>query len=227
MKQCFMAACVAALATSAAANDPRKLGVQNVGGSGSTEVVAQIWVDNWFELHVNGQAIAQDSVAYKTERSFNAEQITFKADLPMTVAIELRDYMENATGLEYIGSRKQQMGDGGAIMQFLSGGKVIGVSSSGWKCHVAQQAPMNASCEKARNPQEGVGDCAANDDVPSGDWTSASFNDGSWPPAVEHSASAVGPKDGYSEINWSSAAKIIWSDDLERDNIVLCRATIG
>jgi len=144
----MVAACAVCVAGATWANDPRKLGVQDVGGTGDTEITAEIWADNWFALHINGAPVAEDSVPYLTERSFNAERISFRADLPMTVAIELRDYMENGTGLEYIGSRRQQMGDGGAIIQFLRGDAVIGVSSDAWKCHVAQQAPVDASCAR-------------------------------------------------------------------------------
>ena len=209
--KCAAAACVLAMATPAIAE----------------EVTAEIWVDNWFALHVNGEKVAEDSVAYKTERSFNAETIRLNADLPMTVAVELRDFMENDTGLEYIGSRKQQMGDGGAILQFSAGGKVIGVSDANWKCDVIHHAPVQTSCAKSSDPQIWQGACAGDITDAPADWTSVDFDDSGWDNAIEHSESAVRPKDGYDRISWDGDAKIIWSEDLERDNIVLCRATIG
>ncbi|MEM9853912.1 MAG: PEBP family protein [Pseudomonadota bacterium] len=227
MRYFLSMALLAALASAVSANDPRTLGVQNVGGAGGGAITAEIWADNWFALHVNGTLVAQDSVPYETERSFNAERITFNADLPMKVAVELRDYMENETGLEYIGTRRQQMGDGGAILQFLGEDGVLGVSSAAWRCHVAQSAPVDASCEGARDPEIGLGACAAEVDMPATDWIAPGFDDSGWQAATEYSERAVRPKDGYDAISWDSAARIIWSGDLERDNIVLCRATIG
>jgi hypothetical protein len=55
----------------------------------------------------------EDSTAYNTGRLTGSGSLN--ADLPMTVAFAFRDFMENDTGLEYIGERNQQMGDGGAI----------------------------------------------------------------------------------------------------------------
>lgn len=215
------------LATALASPVAAQVNESVVEGTGATEVEAEIWVDNWFAMSVNGVAVLEDSTPYLTERSFNAERVTFAADLPMTVAFEFRDFMENDTGLEYIGTRRQQMGDGGAIAQFMVDGEVIGVSDAGWQCLVVHHAPVETSCEGANDPQVGEGECAAQiDEAPAG-WTSADFDDSGWDAAVEHSAAAVDPKMGYDDIDWDSAAELIWGADLERDNIVLCRAVIG
>ncbi len=223
-----LAALLIAAGSHALANDPRHIGEQSINSDGATKVTAEIWVDNWFALHVNGTKIAEDSVAYKTERSFNAERIKFNADLPMTIAVELRDFMENDTGLEYIGSRKQQMGDGGAILQFSdAAGHILGVSGADWNCQVIHHAPIQTSCAKQGNPIVGQGDCAGNISEAPANWTAPSFDDSGWDSAVVHSERDVRPKDGYDRINWDRDAEIIWSNDLERDNIVLCRASIG
>ena len=37
---------------------------------------------------------------------------------------------------------------------------------------------------------------------------------------------AVGPKDGYDTISWNWDAKLLWSDDLIQDKILLCCNTI-
>lgn len=215
-------------ATCAQANDPRKLSEADLGGTGAHQLTAEIWVDNWFAAHLNGAPLHQDSVAYETERSFNAERITFKTDLPATLAFEFRDFMENETGLEYIGSRKQQMGDGGAIVQVRdAAGKTIAVTDDSWKCLVVQRAPLGLTCEKSRDPQPGVGDCAAKSTSVPADWAAPGFDDSSWPNATAHSASAVRPKDGYDLIRWDSPAQLIWGADLERDNILLCRVTLN
>jgi hypothetical protein len=40
------------------------------------------------------------------------------------------------------------------------------------------------------------------------------------------STSAIRPKDGYDRVRWNSAAKLIWSEDLEKDNTILFRVII-
>ncbi len=218
---------LALFASACSAEGNRHVTVQDVGGEGATSVLAEIWVDNYFELHVNGEPVAIDSVAYNTERSFNADRITFNADLPMTVALELRDFMENDTGLEYIGSKRQQMGDGGAIFQFSAGDQLLGASNADWRCTVVHHAPVDTACADLDDPTVGEGQCAADiAELPS-NWTAVDFDDSAWQATVEHSAAAVSPKMGYDGIDWSPAASLIWSDSLHQDNIVLCRATLG
>ena len=39
-------------------------------------------------MYVNGELVGEDSVTITTERSFNAETITFDATYPLTIAIE-------------------------------------------------------------------------------------------------------------------------------------------
>lgn len=197
-------------------------------GSGAVAVTAEIWVDNWFQLHVNGKPMIEDSVPYATERSFNAERVTFRADLPMTVAFEFRDFMQNDTGLEYIGSRRQQVGDGGAIAQLHNAatGKLMGVTDAKWRCQVVHHAPVSDQCAKQRNPKAGVGACASRITKISPDWTKPGFDDRAWPAATIHSARSVGPKDGYDRIDWDRSAQLIWGPDLRLDNIVYCRTTI-
>lgn len=226
MKAITAAALVAVLAAPAAARGPRDLNEVTVPGNGSENITAEIWVDNWFSLWVNGEKIAEDATPYHTERSFNAERIHFTADRPLSVAIELRDFMQNDTGLEYIGTRRQQMGDGGAIFQFFDeAGALIGASNASWRCHVAQHAPVNPSCAAESDPKEGIGACASVTDSPEG-WQAPGFDDSAWPNAVVHSAHDVGPKDGYDMVRWSSQAKLIWGPDLHQDNILYCRATL-
>ena len=78
---------------------------------------ADVWADNWFEMRMNGEQVAEDSVPITTERSFNAESFTFDAERPFVIGLVAKDFKENDTGLEYIGTGRQQMGDGGVIVQ--------------------------------------------------------------------------------------------------------------
>ena len=61
---------------------------------------ADVWADNWFEMRVNGEQVAEDSVPITTERSFNAESFTFDAERPFVVGLVAKDFKENDTGLE-------------------------------------------------------------------------------------------------------------------------------
>jgi hypothetical protein len=76
---------------------------------------ANVWAENRFEMRINGETAAEDSVPITTERSFNAECSDFVAERPFIVGLVAKDFMENDTGLEYIGTRRRQMDDGGII----------------------------------------------------------------------------------------------------------------
>ena len=195
------------------------------GQDGTSEFVAEVWADNWFALYVNGELVGEDSTPITTERSFNAETITFTATYPLTIAIEAKDFKETDSGLEYIGERNQQMGDGGIIAQLtdLSTGNVVAVTNSAWQVLVIHRAPLNTECEKAANPDTA---CRfEKEDAPAG-WTSADFDASQWDTATEWSEGAVRPKDGYNRIQWHDSARLIWGSDLEVDNTILLRLTV-
>ena len=172
--------------------------------------------------------IMEDSTPITTEKSFNAETFVFDAEYPLQMNFVAKDFKENDTGLEYIGSGKQQMGDGGLIAQFtdtVTGG-TIAVTDSSWRCLVIHAAPLNPSCEDESDPEAGAGPCQFHSiDEPEG-WRLPGFDDSGWTQAVEYSESDVRPKDGYDKIAWNSEARLIWADDLERDNTLLCRLTV-
>ncbi len=188
--------------------------------------VAEVWVDNWFSLTVNGEFVGEDSVPITTERSFNAETFTFEATYPLTIAVEAKDFKETDSGLEYIGENNQQMGDGGLILQITDQdtGAIVAATSGDWRTLVIHEAPLNKDCEDSANPDT---DCESRIvEAPAG-WTDVDFDDSAWSSATVWSSSDVGPKDGYDEISWSSSAELIWGADLESDNTVLARFTIG
>ena len=186
---------------------------------------AEVWADNWFSLYVNGEIVGEDSVPITTERSFNAETITFEATYPLTIAIMTKDFKETDSGLEYIGEPNQQMGDGGFIAQFTDTltGEIVAVTNRDWRGLVIQTAPLNVECEKSADPDT---DCQFETLDKPADWTSANFDDSSWINATSYLADEVGVKDGYNEITWDSTAEIIWGSNLNTDNTILWRFTI-
>ncbi|WP_299740002.1 PEBP family protein [uncultured Roseobacter sp.] len=188
---------------------------------------ADVWADNWFEMRINGTQVAEDSVPITTERSFNAESFTFEAERPFVIGLVAKDFKENDTGLEYIGSRRQQMGDGGVILQITdAAGQMVAVSNTDWQCMVTHKAPLEKSCEREADPVAGQGACAFEAmEAPEG-WDQPGFDTSDWPQASAYSEQAVDPKDGYDRIRWVNDAELIWGPDLEQSNTVLCRLTV-
>ncbi|SLN45859.1 hypothetical protein PSA7680_02339 [Pseudoruegeria aquimaris] len=188
---------------------------------------ADVWADNWFELRVNGQQVAEDSVPITTERSFNAESFSFEAERPFVLGLVAKDFKENDTGLEYIGTARQQMGDGGVILQiFDATGAVAAVSDSSWQCLVIHHAPVEKSCETVDTPVAGEGACDFTaSDEPQG-WDQPGFDASGWQAASLYSEAEVSPKMGYDTIDWDASAQLIWGPDLEQDNTILCRLTV-
>ena len=191
----------------------------------SVNVYAEIWADNWFALYMDGEKIFEDSEPITQERSFNVEEVEFKALPGAQFAAVLKDYKEDDSGLEYIGSRRQQVGDGGFIAQFYDAEtrELIGVSSAEWLCTAIHQAPLDLSCQRSADP---LRECSANILPEPQGWMTRDFDDSQWRPAIVHSSQAVRPHGEYPQYNWDASADLIWSDDLEIDNTVLCRFTL-
>ena len=191
----------------------------------SSTFTAEVWADNWFSLYVNGQLVGEDSVPITTERSFNAETITFTATYPLTIAMITKDYKETDSGLEYIGEPNQQMGDGGFVAQFTdtSNGEIVAVTNGDWRGLVIQNAPLNVECEKSTDPDT---DCQFETLDEPANWTSANFDDSSWANATSYLADEVGVKDGYDTITWDADAELIWGSNLNTNNTILWRTLV-
>ena len=191
----------------------------------SRTIKAEVWADNWFALYSGDTLVKEDSVPVTTERSFNSESFTFQASYPLQLNVVIKDYKANDTGLEYIGTPKQQMGDGGFIAQFtdVATGKVIAVTNQNAKVMVIHKAPLDKSCAKESNPVAGRSTCAFTSMLEPTNWKSSSFDDSTWSKASVFTATEVRPKEGYLAITWNPTAQFIWSSDLLLDNTVLVR----
>lgn len=196
-------------------------------GVSAETYTAEVWADNWFSLSVNGRQVAEDSVPITTERSFNAETFSFDAARPFVLGLIAKDFKENDTGLEYIGTNRQQMGDGGVILQLKDeAGDTVAVTAETWKCLVTHRAPLDKACASESNPVAGQGSCRFEVGEEPAGWDTASFDASDWPTATLHSESSVRPKDGYDRISWDDNAHLIWGADLETDNTLLCRLVV-
>ncbi|MCA9940694.1 MAG: hypothetical protein KC418_18785 [Anaerolineales bacterium] len=196
---------------------------------GTTTIKGEVWADNWFAFYAGEQLIQEDSVPITTERSFNAETFTFDASYPLVLNFIVKDYKENDTGLEYIGTNRQQMGDGGFIAQFTDAitGELIAATDAAWSCLVIQEAPLDKSCEREANPVAGQAPCDFMAMDEPANWKRADFDASAWAGATVYTAAQVGPKDGYEQIRWNQAANLIWGPDLETNNTLLCRVVVA
>lgn len=191
-------------------------------------VLADVWADNWFALYLDDVLIKEDSSAITTERSFNSEVFTFDATYPLHINVILKDYIQDDTGLEYIGTDRQQIGDGGFIAQFSDAetGMRIAVTNSDWKCVPIHIAPLDEACAAQAKPIAGEGACTNTITAEPNGWKSPSFDEATWPAATIYTTREVGPKEGYDEIAWDPNAQFIWGPNLKTNNTVLCRITI-
>jgi phosphatidylethanolamine-binding protein (PEBP) family uncharacterized protein len=201
-------------------------GISQAAVSKNVSFQAEVWADNWFSLYANGKKVGEDSVPITTEKSFNSEKIKFTATYPLTIGLMAKDFVENASGLEYIGKSNQQIGDGGIILQIrdLTTNQIVAYTDSTWKSLVVFKAPLNPECVTSKAP---LTDCKSQTIKNSTTWYSPSYKDSSWLSANEFSKEAVGVKDGYFNIDWSANAKLIWSSDLKLDNTILFRKIIA
>ena len=215
--------------------DPAKMDVatteaqatfQLATSTGRIKIKAEVWTDNWFAFYLGETLIKEDSVSITTERSFNKEVFTFEASYPLQLNFIVKDYMKNDTGLEYIGTHRQQMGDGGFIAQFTNAetGELIAVTDANWAGLVIHTAPLDESCAKQANPVAGAAPCVFSKlEEPAG-WMLPGFDDLAWAKATIYSEQQIRPKQGFEEISWNPAAKLIWGPDLKKDNIIIFRS---
>lgn len=189
------------------------------------QFTAEVWADNWFALYINGKKVGEDSVPITTERSFNSETIKFSAKYPLTIGIIAKDYVENESGLEYIGKPNQQIGDGGLAIQVreTASNRIVATSNSTWKVLVTYAAPMNPECVRSPDP---LTECRSQASPTPKNWSTQTFLDGKWGKATTYTPEEVGVKEGYFDIAWSPKAKLIWSTDLKVDNTILFRKVI-
>lgn len=185
----------------------------------------EVWADNWFAAYAGDTKIAEDSVPITTERSFNAETFSFDATYPFDLNLVVKDFKQDDSGLEYIGTARQQLGDGGFIMQVtdVATGAIAAVSSTATRCLVIHKAPLNPSCEHDANP---IATCQFLSLAEPAGWKSTGFDVTQWQSATSYTEAQIGVKEGYYDIAWNSAARLIWTSDLKADNTLLCKVTV-
>lgn len=200
-------------------------------------ITGYLIADNYFELYVNGKLVGVDAVPFTP---FNSSIVRFKAKRPITYAVKLVDWEENlGLGTER-GRSPFHPGDGGFIARFSDGTMTDG----SWKAQsfyisplqspndvvekgnvhdtptlkrTYPEAPDNADCAER---------CYAAHYPEPNDWQTKNFDDKHWPSAFEFTQEQMGTPRLKAYTNFRDAfgdAKVIWSNNLVYDNVVLAR----
>jgi hypothetical protein len=197
------------------------------------EITGFIFADNYYELYVNGQIVARDSLGMTP---FNSTVVRFRARYPMTYAIKGIDWeTKHGLGMEY---QPFNIGDGGFIAYFSDGNG----THADWRAETFYIAPLDdpfcvrtaggrdsSFCSQAVRPA-----CAQSDPlkcralhfpIPDG-WTAPGFNDSAWPRAIIWRPVEVTTVPGY--VNYTKYfgdAEFIWTHNIRLDDLVLARYT--
>ncbi|MPW37376.1 hypothetical protein [Vibrio sp. B1Z05] len=198
------------------------------------EITGYIFADNYFELYINGQLIAVDSVPFTP---FNSSIVKFKVNKPYTIAVKMIDWEENlGVGTENNQGSSHHPGDGGFIASFSDGT----VTNSNWQAQTFYTAPIydltclnevdgkrlsNTCTTKGSNNGENA--YAAHWETPS-NWMNQEFDSTSWPKATLYTEDEIGVNNKKSYMNFiekfsGAGAHFIWSTNVVLDNEVLLR----
>jgi len=200
-------------------------------------ITGYLIADNYFELYVNGKLVGVDAVPFTP---FNSAIVRFKAKRPITYAVKLIDWEENlGLGTER-GRSPYHPGDGGFLARFSDGTK----TDNSWKAQSFYIAPLqspNEVVEKGnvhdtpalmRTYPEAPDNAACEDRCYAvhypqpRDWSAKAFDDKNWPAAFEFTLAQMGAERLKAYTNFRDAfgdAKVIWSNNLVFDNVVLVR----
>ncbi len=212
--------------------------VVNPGGA---VITAHLFADNYFELYVNGVAVARDAIGFTP---FNASAVRFQATYPITYAVSLIDWEGFlGVGLE-TGGAGFHIGDGGFTAAFSDGV----ATDAAWRCRPYYISPLDdASCitadargtpDSSRCPStDATVGCVGRDPTRAcraahyrlpADWMAPGFDDSSWPAATLYAAAQVTNQPAYVDYATSlfAGARFIWTSNLNLDNHILCRVTV-
>jgi hypothetical protein len=168
-------------------------------------VKAAIYADNWFQLYLNGNLVAVDSISFIPH---NVVAVEILPEYPMTIAVMAKDNADPATGLEY---GNTNLGDGGFILKFSDGT----VTNATWTAKSFFHGPINGDRQNPKTRHAAI----------PADWFEVDFDDAAWEAATEHQEEAVGPKAPFFQHDFAGA-RWIWTKDLGLDNTVLFRTVI-
>jgi hypothetical protein len=168
-------------------------------------VKASVYADNTFQLYLNGELVAVDSIRFIPH---NVIEVDILPSYPLTIAVLAEDNADPKTGMEYANTN---IGDGGFILKFGDGT----ITDKSWRALAVSRGPIDGD---TKNPR------VENIAIPEG-WYRPGFDDSKWPQATEYTEDEVGPKQPYFDHDFKGA-KFIWSGDVKLDNKVLLRKVL-
>ena len=195
MRYFFGMAVAFGLLTAVAAQGIRKPSVDDT-------ILANVYADNWFQMYINGELVAVDSIKFIPH---NVVSVDILPAYPMIIAVMAKDNADPKTGMEYANTN---IGDAGFILKFSDGT----VTHAGWKAKSFSHGPVN---RYTKNPR------VENTPIPDS-WFATDFNDSEWSNATEYTEDEVGPKQPYYDSDFKGA-KFIWTRDIALDNTVIFR----
>jgi hypothetical protein len=195
MRFSFSMAVAVGLLTAVAAQGIRKPSMDDT-------IKANVYADNWFQMYINGELVAVDSIKFIPH---NVVSVDLLPTYPMTIAVMAKDNADPKTGMEYANTN---IGDAGFILKFSDGT----VTHAGWKAKSFSHGPVNRD---TKNPR------VENTPIPD-NWFATDFNDSEWSNATEYTEDEVGPKQPYYDSDFKGA-KFIWTRDIALDNTVIFR----
>lgn len=198
------------------------------------EVTGYIFVDNYFELYINGSLIAVDTVPFTP---FNSSIVKFKVKKPYTIALKVIDWEESlGLGTENNRGKDYHPGDGGFIASF-SDGTVTGSDGQAQTFYTSpiydlacltesEGQRLSESCT-TDSTDEGQNAYAAHWQPPT-NWMRPDFDSTSWPQATLYTEDEIGVKNKKAYMNFiekfsGAGANFIWSTNVVLDNEVLLR----
>ena len=208
-------------------------------------ITAYIFADNYFEMYINVIPVGKDKVPF-TE--FNSSIVRFKVNKPFTIAMLLVDWEERlGVGAETNGGFTYHPGDGGMVAVFKDASNtIIAKTDTSWKAQTFYTAPiMNLSCATESGTSRLSTTCSTADSnsgttyyglhwARPANWTTASFNDSTWPSATTYTNTVIGVDNKPSYTNFinifddaSNDAQFIWSKNVVLDNEVIVRKTVS
>lgn len=208
-------------------------------------ITAYVFADNYFEMYINGVPVGKDKVPFT---QFNSSIVRFKVNRPFTIAMLLVDWEERmGVGSETNGGFQYHIGDGGMVAVFKdANNNIIAKTGSDWKAQTFYTAPiMNLNCATESGTSRLSANCSTADSN-SGtnyyglhwarptNWTTASFDDSTWPSATTYTNATIGVDNKPAYTNFSNIfddatndAQFIWSKNVILDNEVIVRKTVA
>ena len=103
-------------------------------------IKANVYADNTFELYINGELVAVDSIRFIPH---NVISVDILPAYPMNIAVMAKDNADSKTGMEYANTN---IGDAGFILKFADGT----VTNASWKARSFFHGPIDRD---TKNPQ--------------------------------------------------------------------------